>query len=197
MLTDLRIKLDEAITYGDSLAAENIAVRALKEAQLKKLAGEIEYFKGQLAILNEDYQSAIKHFDLAIGFNPLDGASFNDRALCMVELGEIDAAFKYFDQGIEVEPDFATIHHNKGWLLNKLGSFSAAIDCFKTALELDNKRSVTYENMGNAYLNLGEYKKALQAYRKALVYLKKGHSHIRKQIESEIRLLELEVSLKQ
>lgn len=190
-LIGLRLALDDAITYGSKREALKLARAGLNKARLKKLPGEQEYFKGQIEILKERFATAIEHFDLAIKYNPKDGASYNDRALCMVELGIIDKAFDYFDQGIAVEPDFATIHHNKGWLLNNIGRHSEAIRCFKKALLLESKRAVTYDNLADALLNLGDYKGALVAYRKVLELLKPGCCRgIRKKIREQISSLE-------
>lgn len=190
-LVDLRIKLDEAITYGRRSDALRLAKRYLKEAQVRGLAGEIEYFKGQIELIDENFTTAIEHFDRAIKFNPHDGAAYNDRALCMVELGIIDEAFYYFDKGIGVEPDYATIYHNKGWLLNNLGKHTEAIRYFKKALSLEPERAVTYDNLADALYNLGEYKGALEAYKKVIKLLKPGRcAAIRKEIEKKIKSLE-------
>jgi len=192
-LLNLRLQLDEAITYQDEKRARLIALNGLKLAKTKELLGEIEYFKGQLEILNENFKKAIAHFDRAIRFNPKDGASYNDRALCMVELGTIDEALEYLDKGIKVEPDFATIHHNKGWLLNKLGRHTEAIRCFKRALKLDRRRAVTYENLADALYNLGDLKGALRAYKKTISLLDPKYSHIKKQLIDRIKKVELEL----
>jgi tetratricopeptide (TPR) repeat protein len=191
---ELRKELDDAITYGCFESAEELAQEGLRQAAEKGYLGEAEYFKGQLEILNGNYCGAIEHFDLAIEYNPYDGAAFNDRALCMVELGIIEEAFYYFDKGIEVEPDYATIHHNKGWLLNKIGRHSEAIECFRRALELEPDRAVTYENLANALANLGDYQKALACYKKAIDLLKPEYSDIKEQIIAEMRLLEAEMN---
>ncbi|MCX5714850.1 MAG: hypothetical protein NT033_08665 [Candidatus Omnitrophica bacterium] len=114
-LLQIRLELDDAITYGSKTSALKIAGRGLKQAKVSGRSGEVEYFKGQIELLREKFANAIMHFDKAIKFNPKDGAAYNDRALCMVELGIIDEAFYYFDKGIKVEPDYATIYHNKGW----------------------------------------------------------------------------------
>jgi tetratricopeptide (TPR) repeat protein len=163
----LRIKLDEAITYGTKKEAFLLAKDGLKKAKKKNLSGEISYFKGQIEILKKRYTSAIEYFDAAIRFNPKDGAAYNDRALCMVELGIIDEALIYFDKGIEVESDYATIYHNKGWLLNNIGRYREAIACFRKALALEPDRPVTYDNLADALYNLADYKGALEAYKKA------------------------------
>lgn len=193
-LLDLRLKLDDAITYGTKLEASKLARKGLALARKKKSAGEVEYFTGQIEILKENFATAIEHFDRAISINPDDGASFNDRALCMVELGILDKAFYFFDMGIRVEPDFATIHHNKGWLLNNLGRYREAIECFNKALALDPVRPVTYDNLADALYNLGDIKGALAAYKKVLELLKPGCCRgIRKEIKKKIEELEVKI----
>jgi tetratricopeptide (TPR) repeat protein len=169
----------------------SLARKFLKVAQEKSSNAEIEYFKGQVQMLQGNFSSAIEHFDRAIKFNPLDGASYNDRALCMVELGIIDEALYYFDKGIEVEPDYATVYHNKGWLLNNIGKHTEAIRCFKKALKLDSERPVTYDNLADALYNLGDFKGACEAYKEVLRMLKPGSCKaIRREIEKKIKSLE-------
>lgn len=185
----IRLDLDEAITYNDIDRAKQLAQIGLKIANDKELLGEIEYFKGQIEIINENYIKAIKHFDKAIKHNTQDGASYNDRALCMVEMGIIDEAFKYFDKGIEVEPDFATIYHNKGWLLNKIGKHKEAIEYFNKVLDLDSNRAVTYENLADAYSQIGDYQSALDALYKALDVLNQKYKQIREELLVKIKEL--------
>jgi len=185
----IRLELDQAITYDDLERAKQLVRIGLGIAKDKELLGEIEYFKGQIEILNENYLKAIEHFDKAITHNPSDGASYNDRALCMIEIGVIDRAFVYFDKGIEVEPDFATIYHNKGWLLNKIGKHKEAITYFNKALELDKSRAVTYENLADAYLQIADYKSALEAFDKALGVLSPQYQQIKDELLNKIKVL--------
>ncbi|MDP2937621.1 MAG: tetratricopeptide repeat protein [Candidatus Omnitrophota bacterium] len=193
-LTELRLRLDEAITYGTHREAVKLAKEGLRQAGERDLKGEIEYFKGQIELLNKNFTTAIEHFDVAIKYNPCDGAAYNDRALCMVELGIIDKAFYYFDKGIEVEPDYATIYHNKGWLLNNIGRHTQAIESFKKALTLEPNRAVTYDNLADALFNLSDYQGALGAYRKVLKLLKPGCCRdIRRQIIARIKSIETKI----
>ena len=187
--------MDNAITYGTKKEAMKIARGGLKEAKSKGLKAESEYFLGQIGILKNNFVSAIEHFDAAIKYNPDDGASYNDRALCMVELGIIDAAFAYFDKGIAVECDYATIYHNKGWLLNNIGRHKEAIVCFKKALELEPDRAVTYDNLADALFNLSDYQGALKAYRRVIELLKPGSClGIRKQVIKNIKAIEKQLT---
>jgi tetratricopeptide (TPR) repeat protein len=187
----LRKKLDDAITYGTKKEALALAREGLRKAKLAKSAGETEYFKAQLHIIKNNFATAIGHLDLAIAHNPADGAAFNDRALCMVELGIIDEAFSFFDRGIAVEPDYATIYHNKGWLLNNIGRHTEAIRCLRKALELEPGRAVTYDNLADAQMNLGNRAGALESYRKVLRLLKPRECPgIRKQICERIKSMQ-------
>jgi tetratricopeptide (TPR) repeat protein len=191
ILLKLRIELDKAITYGTKRQALSAAAKGLAQARKKGLPGEVEYFLAQRDIIREEFAAAIEHLDKAIQLNPKDGAAYNDRALCMVELGIIDEAMRYFDKGIALEPDYATIYHNKGWLLNHIGRHTEAIRCFNKALELEPDRAVTYDNLADAQRNLGEYNAALASYRKVLELLKPGSCRkIRAAIKKEIRALE-------
>jgi len=194
MFGELRKRLDEAITYGCFELARELIQEGLRQAQERELLGEIEYFKGQKEILNRNYYEAIKHFDQAVKFNPNDGAAFNDRALCMVELGIIDEALIYFDKGIEAEPDYATVYHNKGWLLNKIGQHREAIRYFRKALELESERAVTYENLADALASLADYQEALIAYQKAIDLLGPEYSDIKEQISNEMKSLEKKIN---
>ena len=190
----LRVKLDDAITYGTKKEAMRLAKQGLRIALQNRSLAELEYFKGQVDILKNNFAGAIEHFDTAIRYNPKDGASYNDRALCMVELGIIDESLKYFDKGIEVEPDFATIYHNKGWLLNNIGRYSEAVSCFKKALRLDPDRPVTYDNLADALYNLSDLKGALKAYRMVLELLAKDSCKgIRGEIKKRIKQIETEI----
>lgn len=187
----LRIQLDNAITYGTKKRARKIARQGLKRARAEREPAEVEYFLAQRHIINEEFASAIEHLDKAIALNPKDGAAYNDRGLCMVELGIIDGAMRYFDQGIAAEPDYATVYHNKGWLLNNIGRHSEAIKCLRRALELEPDRPVTYDNLADAQRNLGDYRGALESYRKVLSMLEPGCcGEIRSAIKKEIRTLE-------
>jgi len=190
-LPELRLKLDEAITYGTHEEALALAQKGLNTAEERNSPGEIAYFKGQLELLDENFTAAIEYFDAAIEYNPKDGAAYNDRALCMVELGIIDEALEYFDKGIEVEPDYATIYHNKGWLLNNIGRHRQAIGYLKKALALEPDRAVTYDNLADALLHLGDYQGALDAYKKVLELLRPGCcDQIKKQVKVQIKVIE-------
>lgn len=186
----LRRDLDDAITYADFDLAWQIAKQGLDCAHDQELMGEMMYFKAQQEIISEKYEDAINFLNLAIKYNPLDGAAYNDRALCFIELGKGEnQILADFDKGIEVEPDYATIYHNKGWYLNKLGRHKEAITYFEETLNIEPERAVTYENLADAYLNLGLKHEAVDSLKKALKCLDPIYTDIKDQLEKRIKAL--------
>jgi tetratricopeptide (TPR) repeat protein len=188
-LSEVRQLLDKAITYEDISSAGDLIDEGLRVAQHKDMPGEIMYFKSQREILEGNYADAILYLDLVIKHNPYDGAAYNDRALCMIELGMIDEAFEYFDLGIAREPDYANVYHNKGWLLNKLGQHKESLSLFQEALNLEPDRAITYENMADAYFNLGEKENAINAIKRASELLGSSYPKIKKQIDEKMKIL--------
>ncbi len=188
--TQLRRRIDEAITFHDLGNARSCITEGLRLAGEKECPGEVMYFRAQEAIIAGRFEDAIGLLKHALKLNPCDGAAYNDIALCMVELGRIEGVLEIFDQGIAVEPDYATIHHNKGWFLNKIGRPTEALACFEQALIFEPERVVTWENMANAYEEQGRIPEALGAYRKALFFLKEPGIVIKQQLQAEIKRLD-------
>lgn len=187
--TQLRRQIDDAITFDELEKAQKLAMQGLEESTAANILGEQMFFRAQLEIIKEQFDEAIKYLDKAIEHNASDGAAFNDRALCMVELGHTDGVLEYFDKGIKAEPEYETIYHNKGWFLNELGQYQEALIFLNKALELEPDRAVTYENIGNVYEKLKRPADAISAYQKSLNFIDPSFEHIRKQIGSRIQYL--------
>lgn len=188
--SELRRKLDEAITFAEYEKAEQLADQGLEHAHRKENLGEIMYFKAQHAILDENFALAIRFLKQAVEYNPFDGAAYNDIALCLIETDQDpNESMAYFDTGIAVEPDYATVYHNKGWFLNQLGRPHEAIVLLNKALMIEPNRAVTYENLADVYLKLGETVKAIEAYQTSLRLLDQSYPDIREQISEKLKTL--------
>lgn len=187
--TQLRRFIDDAITFNDLEKAKEFALQGLTMALETKILGEQMFFRAQLEIVEDNFEEAIEYLDKAIEYNSKDGAAFNDRALCMIELGILEGVVEYFDKGIEVEPDYDTIYHNKGWFLNNLGYYNEALGLLTKALELEPNRAVTHENLASVYENLGRVDEAVAEYQKALGLVDPVYEDIKDQIADEIKRL--------
>lgn len=153
---------------------------------------QLEYFKGQTEMLNENYEKAIEHFDKVIQYNPNDVSSYNDMALCMIELGIEDGVCSYLDKAIKINPDFADTYYIKGLLLSRQRKHHEAIDFYQKVLALGHNKVIVYENLANAYLHLGDYNSALNTYQRAIELLRREENGIREEFLNRIAMIRAE-----
>jgi tetratricopeptide (TPR) repeat protein len=171
-LEGIKNRLNEALSFERFSQAEQLARSGLQIAKSKELLDEVEYFKGELALIKGRGFEALEHFERAIRFNPKHSEAYNDKAIILGELGFEEEAIKCFDKGIEVDPTYANLYHNKGWVLSKLGRYKEAIEWYEKALWIEPNNTITYANMAEVFEALGDYKKALSHYKKALKHSK-------------------------
>ena len=88
LFTQLRHKIDEAITFHDITSARKYAREGLMMAQEKECPAEAMYFQAQFRIIAGSFDEAVPYLHKALEFNPKDGAAYNDLALCRVEKPE-------------------------------------------------------------------------------------------------------------
>ena len=135
-----RKTLDREITFFHFKRAKKRAFRCLNVAKKQGNNFFFFYFLAQRYILREDFISAIKYLDLCLKIRKADGCSYNDKALCLAEMGKYNQALACFDEGIKRDRDCVTLYHNKGWLLNSLGKLREASLYFHKSLEREPQR---------------------------------------------------------
>ena len=132
--------VDREITFFYfSRAARRIA-KCIKWAKKNEDTFFLYYFLSQRLILKENFLPAINYLNKAIKLKGSDGCAYNDKALCLADLGRHKEALECFNEGIRKDTSRPSLYHNKGWLLNLLGKHRQAIVCFNKALELENLR---------------------------------------------------------
>ncbi|MCD6583801.1 MAG: tetratricopeptide repeat protein [Candidatus Omnitrophica bacterium] len=162
-----REKLDREITFFHLKRAKRIALRALKEARRRKEWFFIYYFTAQKYILNERFKEAKRYLEKALRLRPKDALSYNDKAICLAELGDYEDALSCFNEGIKKNKDCPTLFHNKGWFLNFLNRHKEALVCFHKALEFDPFRPESLYSLADSYFSLGKFKEAKKYFQKA------------------------------
>ena len=186
-----RRKLDREITFFHFRRAKRIILRALKEARKDSQWFYIYYFTAQNYILSEKFRWAIKYLNKALHLRPSDGCTYNDKALCVAELGFYEKALACFNQGIAKDRDCASLYHNKGWLLNFLGEYKDAILCFRKALELEEGRPEALFSLADSYYHLGEYQEAKKYFGKASRVIEGKCSYLRREVARHLKKVKL------
>jgi tetratricopeptide (TPR) repeat protein len=173
--------LDRQITFFHFKRAKRKIEKCIKWAKKIKDNFFLNYFLAQRYILKEDFSKAIVYFNCALKIKPNDGCTYNDKALCLAELGNYQEALECFNEGIRKDKDCASLYHNKGWLLNFLGRYKEAILCFKKSLELEKKRVESLYSLADTYLHLHDKEKAKKYFKKTLKLIKGKSSFIFKE----------------
>jgi len=181
-----RKRLDREITFFHFKRAKKIIDKCLRIACKRKEEFFINYFTAQDCILKEKYSEAIKYLEKALHLRRNDGCSYNDKAICLAELGRYKEALQCFNEGIMRDKDCVSLYHNKGWLLNLLEKHKQAVLCFQKALELEPKRVESLYSLGDSYLNLGEEVRAKKYFSLALKEIKGKSHYIYKQIVNQL-----------
>ncbi len=187
-LKDIRTGLDEALTYERLEEARRLAGEGYRLARYKEVLYEMEYFKGEIALIEGKRRRAINHFDKAIRYNPQDAESYNDKAIVLAELGHYKEAMEWIDKGIQIDPDYATLYHNKAWVLVQMNKPREALEFYKKALMCDNRRAVTFISIGDTYTMLGDHKASVDNYKKGLKLLPDKYKEIKDDLRDRLRL---------
>jgi tetratricopeptide (TPR) repeat protein len=81
-------------------------------------------------------------FEKAIELGAKDADTYNELAICLMELGDFKACRQYLEKALRLEPDNIKIVSNLGTLALRQGKKDEAEGFFRTALELDPKDPV-------------------------------------------------------
>ena len=176
-----RNSLDRQITFFHFKRAKKKISKCIKRAKQTQDKFFLYYFLAQDKILGEDYSKAIDYLDKALRIRKTDGCTYNDKALCLADLGKLKKALNCFNEGIKRDRDCASLYHNKGWLLNLLKEYKKAILCFRKALELGEDRPEALYSLADTYYHLGQKTLARKYFKKALREIKGKSAYMRRE----------------
>ena len=182
----IREELDKALTFLDYENAFHLIKEGLRYAQLSQNLFYEYFFYSQLAILNEDFEEAIKYLDKALKINPYDEHCYNDKALCLADLGNTEEALRCIEEGLKKCPDSKMLYQNRGWILLQKGDYQKAILNLKKSLEFDDTYSVAWANLAECLKHEADFKTALKYYKKSLSLIPKKYKDLIKEIKDQI-----------
>ncbi len=123
--------------------------------------------RGRELFESEKYKEAIESFEEAIKIMPKEGATYNNKGVCLNALGKHREAVESFDQSIGSSPS-PEAYSNKGAALYLLGKFEKSIQCFDKAIELKPGFLDAYNNKGGVLFLLKRYKEAVKTQDRAI-----------------------------
>ncbi|MDR2905285.1 MAG: tetratricopeptide repeat protein [Helicobacteraceae bacterium] len=125
--------------------------------------------RGNEAIKDKDYQTAISDYTKAIQIDPNNADAYYFRGFAYYKIfGDLDKAIPDFTKAIKIDPNNARAYVSRGNVYDSLGDHNKAIADYTKAIEIDpNNVASAYSLRGSAYANLRDYEKATKDAREA------------------------------
>jgi len=165
---DLKAKKAEAYTqlkkYDDAI---HTLLSVLEDNPKNKNATK---YIGHNYQMKKKWDSALVYFSAAIQLDPLDHASFFDRAIAYAYSKDTINARKDIEHAMKLDTSSRWVgYNNLGYFVRlEQKDYKGAIEMFDKSISLKPDFSYAYSNRGFAKLNLGDIKGAYQDLKKSL-----------------------------
>jgi tetratricopeptide (TPR) repeat protein len=186
------------------LATSDNPQRAIRQYlnQLDKSIAKDSLNIGIRKYQEQNYQDAIKKFDIAIEAAPNLADAYSYRGQAKAELGDIDGAILDYNQLLLIHLKNSEGYYNRGNAYYKLEDYDTAIQDYNQTLKINPQFALAYEQRGRAYLGLENKQSAIEDFQRALELLEKkeGMDHhdqklliIRERLNSLLPITELSI----
>ena len=125
--------------------------------------------QGRIALYNNEYSEAIKHFNVVISRKTDPFEEYFYRVIAKYNLKDYLGAEHDFSRTLEIHPFYSRAYHYRGVTHAALMEKSKAIHDLNKALEFDPYNDEVLASRGAVYLQMGMYEKALRDFNEALM----------------------------
>ncbi|AFZ48148.1 serine/threonine protein kinase [Cyanobacterium stanieri PCC 7202] len=126
------------------------------------------YEQGNLYREQENYESAIEQYTLAVEINPDFADAYYNRGLTYADLGLDDQAIADYTRTIEIDPEYLDAYNNRGIIFANLQEYEKAITDYMKVISSDPDYVLAHNNLGVAYDSLGRFRDAIASYTRAI-----------------------------
>ncbi len=123
--------------------------------------------RGRVALLNNNFQSALTNLNKAIELDTTNFEAFYYRGLVLLYMNKYLLSIEDFSQAIKLNPEFADTYNNRGLAYSFVEDLEKAYYDFSKAIELDSKFAEAYINRGSIYTSIGENDSAMVDFNRA------------------------------
>ena len=110
------------------------------------------YILGKLALLADDFETAVEQFDLALQLDSNKKLVWYNYGYALRRLDRIEESLEKYMQAIRLDPLFIFAHHNAAQLYMEQGSLAAAVDHFEEVLRMLPKHVSTHIHLARIYM---------------------------------------------
>lgn len=124
--------------------------------------------KAKTAKENDNIQSAIEYYKLALEFEPNNKDFLDSRGWLYEKLQQYDSAYYDFDTLVKLDPENYYYYFNRAYVLDGLERIEEAIEDYTISISYKDDYYLTYNNRGYEYYQLEKYKLAEKDYTKSI-----------------------------
>jgi len=144
---------------------------------LNRITGKAksEYRAGVKSYYNDgNYDEALSHFDKALEIDPTLSHVWNERGLCLKDMGKYEDALKSFEKALEITPndeeylyDYGEVLEILGILLRQRKFLENSIKTFAKVTEINPNNASAWNHMGICIKESGREEESRQAFERA------------------------------
>ncbi|MHC1688621.1 MAG: tetratricopeptide repeat protein [Methanothrix sp.] len=108
------------------------------------------------------------YYDLAIKYDPLYLAPWNNKAVALTYLGRYREALNCYDHALAMEPENAIVWGNKADLLRRMHNRTDALACLNKSLAIAPKGAAAWNLKGVIQADMGRDAEALDCFNRSL-----------------------------
>lgn len=139
-----------------------------KALELKEEENFLHNFIADEYVNLEDPFSALKHYKLALNFDPQDEYSLENTMLCFTQLKKHDEAIEFLNSYLDKYAFSETAWYEYGQFYFNKKNYEEAIKGFDYLLAINSGSVGVYANKAACYEAMGEWMKAIEVYTEML-----------------------------
>ena len=147
--------------------------------------------RGQVHLLQQDYQEAISDFSYAIQLDPSYSPAYRERATVRMEyLGDLGDALRDIDRAVELDPAMPTSYVVRAMIRSRMANAEEALVDVNTAIQLDGSHEGALSFRAHAYLAMERNDEAIRDAETLINLNSKAAESVGRGIRGMVRLRE-------
>jgi tetratricopeptide (TPR) repeat protein len=172
-----RVKSTYTIMNGflhDPVSGKTIPLKKLANSRTDPTDPEFELSAIDIAIIDKDYDGALKMAENILEHDPHNVSALIDKARALWGKDDLKTGIEVLDKALLIDPNNACALHNKALYQHQLGNNADALNNLEHSMKIDPNYIPAYGFKFCLLMNLGRHDEALDTLEKGLKIAKSG-----------------------
>lgn len=166
ILHSMRVKIIFLVVLAAAAAGIFIYQGKVKKERL--VESENAYLRGNQLIKQNQFDAALRFFQLAVEKDPKHVDAHNNLANMLLAKGQVAEAVKHYRKAIELNPGYLEAYNNLGIALGSLRQFQDAIDLYEDVLKRYPRAPEIHNSFGTILAQNGKMEEAKRHFEEAI-----------------------------